>query len=354
MASRGSQSTDAAKRSAARRDKQRALQSGQSFVPYDIFSDFIIVPLGLIRRPEIPEGAKLLYGRLARYCNRDTGQCNPSIKTLAHEFGKSQDVITRWVQSLVNVRVLRSLRSGRGRSNRYEFVWQDWLNNGPDDSADLRDHDRTLADVGNAIAPTLDSADLRDLDSADLRDQKADDSADLRTPIEERDLFIGLEEQRHYDQQAPNRKKRGSEPAARHDGLPLAEYDAMDPSQRPLAPERQWSIADKKLVDDCVFWYLGGREDIRDWTYQGRALGLRILDAGQGRTAAEICEYFRHLRNDKKLLPGTHGGPKNGPFWFLTVAYKFGMTRSTGMKTPAQTLAAITPRFEAITEDPPF
>jgi hypothetical protein len=64
-----------------------ALEVGQPFNPFGLFTG-IFVPDALVRSTAISAGAKLTYGRLARYAGQD-GNCYPAVPTLASEIGMS-------------------------------------------------------------------------------------------------------------------------------------------------------------------------------------------------------------------------------------------------------------------------
>jgi hypothetical protein len=56
-----------------------SLQPGEPFNPYRMFNG-VFIPEGLMRCPWINPGAKLAWGRLARYAGED-GRCYPTVKT---------------------------------------------------------------------------------------------------------------------------------------------------------------------------------------------------------------------------------------------------------------------------------
>jgi hypothetical protein len=64
-----------------------ALQIGQPFNPFGLFTG-IFIPDALVRSKTLSAGAKLIYGRLARYAGQD-GECHPAVRTLASEIGMS-------------------------------------------------------------------------------------------------------------------------------------------------------------------------------------------------------------------------------------------------------------------------
>ena len=61
------------------------MRPGEPFNPFRLFNG-LFVPEALARRRGLSPGAKLAYGRLARYAGQD-GQCYPAVPTLAREIG---------------------------------------------------------------------------------------------------------------------------------------------------------------------------------------------------------------------------------------------------------------------------
>src|SRR5215470_4700366 len=58
---------------------------GQAFNPYGLFTG-IFIPEALVKCQSSSAGAKLAFGRLARYGGQD-GHCYPAVSTLATEIG---------------------------------------------------------------------------------------------------------------------------------------------------------------------------------------------------------------------------------------------------------------------------
>jgi hypothetical protein len=82
------------------------LRRGDPFNPYGMFTGITLIPEGLFRCTWIGAGAKLAWGRLARYAGFD-GRCHPTMKTLGKEIGVG-------IVSLVNARLgsRRSVENG--------------------------------------------------------------------------------------------------------------------------------------------------------------------------------------------------------------------------------------------------
>jgi hypothetical protein len=59
----------------------------------------LLVPEALAQRDQISAGAKLIWGRLARYAGKD-GQCHPSVKTLGTEVGLGERQTQKYLHEL--------------------------------------------------------------------------------------------------------------------------------------------------------------------------------------------------------------------------------------------------------------
>ena len=106
------------------RTKGVGLQSGQPFNPYGMFTG-IFIPEGLARCASIGAGAKVAWGRLARYAGAD-GRCYPTMKTLAGEIGVGERQVQKYVAELEQNELIRRVSRFKGRgqtSNAFEFLW---------------------------------------------------------------------------------------------------------------------------------------------------------------------------------------------------------------------------------------
>jgi Helix-turn-helix domain len=104
--------------------KGLGLRPGQPFNPYMAFTG-IFIPQGLVPWASISAGAKLVWGRLARYAGSD-GHCYPTMKTLAAEIGVGQRQAQKYVSELVRNELIRRVsrfRAGGQTSNAFEFLW---------------------------------------------------------------------------------------------------------------------------------------------------------------------------------------------------------------------------------------
>lgn len=97
---------------------------GQTFNPYKRFTG-IFVPDGLLAFKSISPGAKLAYGRLARYAGQD-GNCFVSVPRLARELGLGTRQVQKYLAELETERLLRRRRQFSGKrqmSNSIDFLW---------------------------------------------------------------------------------------------------------------------------------------------------------------------------------------------------------------------------------------
>lgn len=103
------------------------VKSGQRFVPArDDKNPFARVPIGILSRPGLTDGAKLLYGLLARYAGQD-GRCHPSQERLARDLCKSARQVRRLVAELEAAGLIRATLPAhgdraRGQAAEYTFT----------------------------------------------------------------------------------------------------------------------------------------------------------------------------------------------------------------------------------------
>lgn len=95
----------------------------------------LFIPEGLARWPWFSAGAKLAWGRLARYAGVD-GQCYPTMKTLGAEIGvgerQAQKYVAELEQAILIRRVSRFARRAQ-TSNAFEFLWHELIVRGVND-----------------------------------------------------------------------------------------------------------------------------------------------------------------------------------------------------------------------------
>src|SRR5579864_3281306 len=110
-----------------RKERARAnpllqLRIGQPFNPFKLFTG-IFIPEALVRYQGLSPGAKLAYGRLARYAGQN-GECWPSIPTLGNEIGIGTTQARAYVHELRSKRFI-NVEQRPGTSGVYKFLWHE-------------------------------------------------------------------------------------------------------------------------------------------------------------------------------------------------------------------------------------
>jgi hypothetical protein len=105
------------------------LTVGQPFNPFGLFTG-IFIPEALVKNPDVSPGAKLVYGRLARYAGQD-GACYPSVKELGEEVCLGERQTQRYVRELETKRFIRTVPRFKAPNvcdtNDFEFLWHESL-----------------------------------------------------------------------------------------------------------------------------------------------------------------------------------------------------------------------------------
>lgn len=110
-----------------------------------------------MRRPEVSQGAKLAYARLAQYEGK-FGECFPKQKTLAPELGVCERTAHRYVHELIKFKLVESERPGMGASNKYFFLEHPWMREGQREtpvSAGEDQKDSSVPDRWETSAPMV-------------------------------------------------------------------------------------------------------------------------------------------------------------------------------------------------------
>lgn len=111
-----------------------SLRPGEAFNPFRMFTG-LFIPEALARCPWISAGAKLVWGRLARYAGAD-GRCYPTVKTLGAEIGIGERQTQKYLTELEKSGLIRrrSCFAGRAQtSNTFEFLWHEIFEEGVND-----------------------------------------------------------------------------------------------------------------------------------------------------------------------------------------------------------------------------
>jgi hypothetical protein len=110
------------------------LQPSQPFNPYKMFTG-VFVPEALARCASISVGAKLAWGRLARYAGAD-GRCYPTMETLGEEIGVGERQAQNYAAELERNQLIRRVtrfQERRQTSNGFQFLWHTMFEDGVND-----------------------------------------------------------------------------------------------------------------------------------------------------------------------------------------------------------------------------
>ena len=241
-----------------------SLHVGQPFNPFGLFNG-IFIPDALVRAKGVSPGAKLAYGRLARYAGRD-GDCYPAVPTLAVEIGMSVRQTQYYLAELERNKLIRRItrlsKSGQ-RSNAFEFLWHPLFEQGV-----------------KKIAPE---------GVQDIAPEGVQDSAPKENHSEESQNI-------DLDYPPTNHKNRDS----RLDS-------SVAPSTCKRYPRLREALADYMTTADD-----GER------VYPLDRLVVEVMEAAAGATEEQVIRCLRYLKDERGLRPGTRHGPRHFS-WFKTV-----------------------------------
>jgi hypothetical protein len=240
---------------------------GQPFNPFRLFTG-IFIPEALVRSNLVSPGAKMAYGRLARYAGQD-GRCFPAVGKLAQEIGVGERQAQKYLAELENAKLIRrgTRFSGRAQtSNSIEFLWHPLFQDRVNDRSGEGVNDHSPGGVN--------------------------DSSPKESQIEE----SHLEETIDSDCPATNRKGGDS----RLEGSSLPPKCKQYPSLR----------------EALALYMMAGSEDEK--VYPKPRHVVDVMDAAAGATEDEVLGCLSYLRDERGLKPGTRSGPRHFS-WFPTV-----------------------------------
>ena len=243
------------------------LQVGQAFNPFGLFTG-IFIPDALVRSITISAGAKLTYGRLARYAGQD-GNCYPAVPILAAEIGMSTRQTQNYLAELERHKLIRRVCRFAGRaqtSNAFQFLWHVLLEEGVKKAAPEGVQDSAPEGVQD-LAPK----------ESQIEESHREETDDLDYP-------------------ATNRKKHDSRPDL-----------ASPPARCKQYPH---------LRDMLAQYMMSGPDDEK--RYPNHRQVVDIMDAAAGATEDAVLKCLSYLYNERKLRPGTRNGPRHFS-WFVTV-----------------------------------
>jgi hypothetical protein len=236
-----------------------SLQPGDVFNPFRMFNG-LYIPEALARCHWISAGAKLAWGRLARYAGED-GRCYPTVKTLAAEIGLGERQGQKYVAELERARLIRRVRRFDQRaqkSNEFEFLWHEMFAQGVNDRSGEGVNDKSLRGVN--------------------------DRSPKESHIEENENRLRLP--------GPISKKPHGTSILQTAGCkqyPRLREALADYMQEP--GEERIYASDRHVVD--------------------------VMDAAEGASEQEVIECLRYFLDERGLRPGTQNAPRRFS-WFPT------------------------------------
>lgn len=242
------------------------LEPGQPFNPYRMFNG-LFIPEGLARSNVVSPGAKLAWGRLARYAGED-GKCYPTVKTLAGEIGAGIRQARRYLAELEQLELIRRVRRFAQRaqtSNGFEFLWHGMFANFGTDP------------TGEGLSNTS---------ARGMSDVTAKESQDEESHVEERNTDLDCLPQ--------NRKTRDSAAGT------------LSESKMRRYPRVRQALA--------LYMQVPG-DDLEHPTDR---MVVDIMDAAGTHDEQEVITALNYLYTDRGLKPFSKNGPRSFA-WFKTV-----------------------------------
>jgi Helix-turn-helix domain len=238
-------------------------QIGQTFNPYKKFTG-LLIPEALARSTLVSPGAKLVYGRLARYAGQN-GNAHPAVPSLAAEVGLKKRQVQNHLAALEKAKLIRRIpRSSASRqtNNAYVFLWHEMFED--------RVHETAPGGV-------------QDPAGGGVQDVAHEESPIEESHFEEKDLDLDC---------LPRIAKTG---------------DSRQESSCSQYPRLRDELTDYMVTDD---------DPAR--VYPSDRMIVDVMNAAGGASEDEVIECLRYLRNERGLLPGTKYGPRTLS-WFKTV-----------------------------------
>ncbi len=247
--------------------RQVSLEVGKPFNPYGLFNG-IFIPEALVRARGISSGAKIIYGRLARYAG-ENGDCYPSVPTLANETGTSERQTQRYLAELEKKQLIRRnarVSEAGQTSNVFAFLWHP---------------------IFRQAATKMSPEGVTDVSPEGVTDQ---------APKESHSEESHTEENIDLDYPPTNRKKRDSRLEFGGESSVCKQYLRL-----------REALADYMTTEDDT-----------ERLYPSDRQVVDVMDAAIGASEEEAIQCLRYLRDERGLRPGTKHGPRHFG-WFKTV-----------------------------------
>jgi len=242
------------------------LRPGEAFNPYRMFTG-LFIPEGLARASSVSAGAKMAWGRLARYAGED-GLCFPTVKTLGGEIGVGERQAQKYLAELEKASLIRRVERFTNRaqtSNAFEFLWHEIFQRGVNDRSGEGVNDNSPRGVND------------------------------RSPKESQ-----IKES-HLEESQPSRLRLSG-----HESQKTRSATGTSTAGCKQYPKLREALAD----------YLQGPGEERVYPRSRRV--VEVMDAAEGAAEQEVIDCLRYLREERGLKPGTRSGPRHFS-WFPTV-----------------------------------
>jgi hypothetical protein len=256
---------------------------GEVFNPWRKFLG-VFVPEPVCKSREISAGAKLVYGRLARFGGEE-GNVYPSIRRIGDELGISMKQARRYVRELEQQGFIKSTRTP-GKVSRYAFIWQAIF----DGAATLQPQ---TPPIDGSTTPSIDGTPK---DGTPI-DGSRRESGSSREPGSSRESSDESQVNSDLDFPPTGRKSGGPQPG---DGAGVTQ-PTSEPKQYPK-------------VREALATYMGRRPSDR--------FVVEVMHVCEGENEAEVCEALHFLYEERGLKPGTRYGPRSWK-WFLTTLAEY-------------------------------
>ena len=113
------------------------------------------IPNWLMCRPEVSQGAKLAYGRLAQFGGR-AGRCFPMQESLGKELGVRGRMARNYIRELESFHLIESVQHGNCTSNEYHFLDHPWMHDKNNETNCLSDRQKASGpDQQTNSVPTI-------------------------------------------------------------------------------------------------------------------------------------------------------------------------------------------------------
>jgi hypothetical protein len=302
---------------------------GQPFIPYRLFTG-IFIPEALVRSKLVSPGAKMAYGRLARYAGQD-GRCFPAVSKLAAEIGIGARQAQKYLAELEKAKLIRRRTRFSDRaqaSNAFEFLWHPLFQERVNDPSGEGVNDPSPGGV-NDSSPKESQIEESQLykENGDFgyrnapwseANYKADYSFASAKPA------AGSEHVRSWPQ-AQNQTSKPADSDSEQAQKVLEEKLSIESQEQPTTPvpapparvpprpayAKPWTAYELQMVRDCGSAYMEG--DTPPANFESNCELAAV-----GYTAAEVIACLDSKSAKRRYRPGEKFGPSNWN-WFYTV-----------------------------------